>query len=71
MAGLVSLSAGNVRVVTYDWWSRFDRVTCRVGGHTWLDQGGEWLGQPETTTCIRCGTSNRVRLTGRHRIERV
>lgn len=44
-------------------WARWDRVACRVAGHSWLDHQGEWLGSTfelgsgQLRTCVRCGAS--------------
>jgi hypothetical protein len=57
------LPAGNEPAMSYDWWTRWDRATCRITGHSWLDHRTEWLGGPAgLRTCIRCGASRTAAL---------
>lgn len=57
--------------MSYDWWARWDRLACRIGGHSWLDHQCEWLGSPaQFSTCIRCGANAGITSKGRHRAVR-
>jgi hypothetical protein len=57
--------------VSYDLWTRWDRVACRVAGHSWLDHQCEWLGSPaQFSTCVRCGASGTLLARRRHRLAR-
>jgi len=62
--------------VSYDLWTRWDRVACRLAGHSWLDHQGEWLGSTteyaaQVSTCVRCGASGARPAGGRPRLARI
>jgi len=58
--------------VSSELWTRWDRVACRLAGHSWLDHQGEWLGgttefgSGQPRICVRCGASGTL-LAGRRR----
>jgi len=62
--------------VSSELWARWDRVACRVAGHSWLDHLGEWLGSTaelgsgHLRTCVRCGASGAPPAGRRHRLAR-
>jgi hypothetical protein len=66
---LVEVSSGKKAEVSYDWWTRVDRMACRVTGHSWIGHDCYWLDDSEPLrTCVRCGTTSTASSRGRHRV---